>query len=624
MNFLSPWSLLWLVPIGGVIVALYLLKLRRRDEIVSSVMLWEAVVQDTQANAPFQKLRRNLLLLLQLLVALALVFTVARPFLWASSLGGRTSAIVLDGSASMKATDEPGSRFARAVAEAKTLINRKQPGDQALVVLAGEKPEVLAPLTTDKDKLMRALDKARASDATGDIREAITVAASLVSSRAEAQVSVLSDGAFPKPDEMSLGGVELQFLPVGKRAENVAVTAFDVRDTVGGDARQTFVTVQNFGKKARTFPLNIEVDNKLADAHEITLAPGQSKSEVFDRIGVRAGGVVTARVDLADDLTADNTASVTVPPRRKVKILLVSEGNFFLENALNIDPNVVLDSVRPGGYKPGTGHEMTVLDTNSAPKNLPPGRYLFWGAASGGEVPVTITGADADKPQILDWSRTHPLMRFVDLANVHLRRANAVSPLPWATTLAETDNGPVIVAGERGETRAVYVGFSVFDSDMPLRYAFPIFLSNCVQWLTARPGEGGGVHRPGEIVPLSASTEQGALTVTRPDGRRDVIAPAGDARRAAAPSFYERTDTVGVYKAEGKSWSQSFAVSLLSPMESNIAPVARPAFLIADAGVTKEQSGPRVPVRREIWPWIAAAVLCVLCVEWLVYHRRLG
>jgi hypothetical protein len=239
VSFLSPWSLLWLAPIGGTIVALYLLKLRRRDEIVSSVFLWQAVVQDTQANAPFQKLRRNLLLLLQLLIALFLVSSLARPFLWAAGLGGRTSAIVLDGSASMKATDAPGGgRFAEAVRRAKDLVARKAPGDQALVVLAGAKPVVLAPLTGDREKLDRALDAARPADAAGDLREAITLAASLVSPFAGAQVTVVSDGAFGRLDEMSLGGVKLQFLPVGKRAENVAVTAFDVREVAGRRRRQ--------------------------------------------------------------------------------------------------------------------------------------------------------------------------------------------------------------------------------------------------------------------------------------------------------------------------------------------------------------------------------------------------
>lgn len=641
MNFLSPWSLLWLAPIGGTIVALYLLKLRRRDEVVSSVFLWQAVVQDTQANAPFQKLRRSLLLLLQLLIAAFLVFSVARPFLWASGLGGRTSAIVLDGSASMRATDEPGSRFDKAVSDARALIRQKAPGDQALIILAGDKPEVLSPLTSDRDKLGRALDRAKPTDATGDMREAIQLAASMISSRAQAEVTVISDGVFDKTDEMTLGGAKLQFLPVGKRGENVGITAFDVRDALGGgEGRQAFVTVQNFGKAARRVPLEVRLNDALVDAHEITLAPGESKSETFDNVGRgiknagRNGAVVSARLDARDDLASDDAASVTLAPRRNVRILLVTEGNFFLENALNLDARVELSRVAPKDLLPTffARHDLVVFDNVAPPANLPAdGRYLFWGApeppqTSPGNFPVSVAGPDASLPQLLDWSRTHPVMRFVDLANVHLRASKAIAPAPWASTLAETDKGPLIVAGERGEGRSVYVGFGLFDSDMPLRIAFPIFLSNCVQWLSARPGDASGVYKAGDVVPLGATRQAAAqpIDIKRPDGRTDTVRPA-----LGTPPLYDRTNAVGVYRATGdKGWQQTFTVSLLSLSESNIAPIAKPVFAIADAdlpaGKNNAPAGARVPVRREIWPWIAGAVLAVLAVEWFVYHRRLA
>jgi hypothetical protein len=70
---------------------------------------------------------------------------------------------------------------------------------------------------------------------------------------------------------------------------------------------------------------------------------------------------------------------------------------------------------------------------------------------------------------------------------------------------------------------------------------------------------------------------------------------------------------------------------LLSPAESNVAPIAKPAFAVVDAdpddsksGKVAPAAGTRVPVRREVWPWVAGIVLAVLCVEWLVYHRRLA
>ena len=65
MAFLAPLALISALIIGPIIVAMYLLKLRREERSVSSTFLWRRMVRDVEANAPWQKLRRNLLLLLQ-------------------------------------------------------------------------------------------------------------------------------------------------------------------------------------------------------------------------------------------------------------------------------------------------------------------------------------------------------------------------------------------------------------------------------------------------------------------------------------------------------------------------------------------------------------------------------
>jgi Uncharacterized conserved protein (some members contain a von Willebrand factor type A (vWA) domain) len=637
MNLIAPLSLLLLPLVGGAITLLYLLRLKRRDHTVSSVMLWQAALQDTQANAPFQKLKRNLLLVLQLLVCLFLVAALARPFLWASGLGGKTTALVLDASASMNATDEGGTRFEAAVREAQSLARRKDARDAVAVVLAAEKPVLLAPLTVESEKLLRALAEARPTDTSGDMREAITFAASQVASRAGAQVTVLSDGAYGRLEEMTLGGATVGQITFGKRSENVGITAFDVRDALsGGAGREAFVTVQNFGKQRRVLPLEIRLGNNLVAAHEVVLDPGQSKSEVFERLNVPEGGIVTARLDVKDDLKADDTAQIAVPPRRAIDVLLVSEGNVFLERALNLEAYVTLNRVAPSAYQAAdsASHDLTVFDEATPPEDLPPGRYLFWGGKPGSkETPVATAGPDVEQPQILDWDRGHPLMRFVDLANVNLRGARQVKPAVWGQTLVEADAGPLVVAGERGATRAVYVGFASWESDMALRPAFPIFLTNALLWLTARPGDNGGVTRPGEVVTLAATAAAGPLTITRPDGGKDTLpAPA-----AGATALYDRATRAGVYTAVGKDYRQSFAVSLLSVGESNIAPVEKPAFSVADApdpekkgdkspAAERQDTDPaaRLRVRREVWPWVATLALVILVAEWFVYHRRVG
>lgn len=54
MGFILP-SALALVGLAIPIVIFYMLKLRRQPAHVSSLMLWEQVLADRQANAPWQK-----------------------------------------------------------------------------------------------------------------------------------------------------------------------------------------------------------------------------------------------------------------------------------------------------------------------------------------------------------------------------------------------------------------------------------------------------------------------------------------------------------------------------------------------------------------------------------------
>src|SRR5437667_6624466 len=134
MPFHNLLYLLWALPIGGLIVVMYILKLRRKDVVVSSTFLWRQVIRDVQANAPFQKLRKNLLLFLQLLAALLLVLAITRPFWRGKGIGGRSVVIVVDTSASMSATDVKPSRLEMAKREALDVANAMRPEDQMMVV----------------------------------------------------------------------------------------------------------------------------------------------------------------------------------------------------------------------------------------------------------------------------------------------------------------------------------------------------------------------------------------------------------------------------------------------------------------------------------------------------------
>src|SRR5260221_14693114 len=101
-----------------VVIVFYLLKRKRVMKLVASTLLWQKFLAETQASAPFQRLRHNWLLLLQLLLLALVVFALARPYWAGDSKSSKLRVLILDASASMRATDVPPSRFEKARAEA--------------------------------------------------------------------------------------------------------------------------------------------------------------------------------------------------------------------------------------------------------------------------------------------------------------------------------------------------------------------------------------------------------------------------------------------------------------------------------------------------------------------------
>src|SRR5690348_10521846 len=78
VSALSPWSLAWLGLLVPLIL-LYVLKRRRDRKVVSSTLLWEAVLRDLRAERPWQRLRPHLSLILQALVLIVGALALARP-----------------------------------------------------------------------------------------------------------------------------------------------------------------------------------------------------------------------------------------------------------------------------------------------------------------------------------------------------------------------------------------------------------------------------------------------------------------------------------------------------------------------------------------------------------------
>src|SRR3712207_6416680 len=204
MSLLAPWALL-LALLGPVIVAMYLLKLRREERTVSSTFLWQRMVRDVEANAPWQKLRRNLLLLLQLLVLLLLMFAIARPFLKTTGIAGHNLILVVDRSGSMAATDAGGARLDAAKREALRLVDQLPDTGRATVIAFGGTMEVPVSASSERREVRSAINRIQGRNGGGsDLSQALALASALAAREADSEVAIISDGQVEAPDQLQV------------------------------------------------------------------------------------------------------------------------------------------------------------------------------------------------------------------------------------------------------------------------------------------------------------------------------------------------------------------------------------------------------------------------------------
>ncbi len=236
MSLLAPLALLSALIVGPLIVAMYLLKLRREERRVSSTFLWRRMVRDVEANAPWQRLRRNWLLLLQLLILILLAIALARPFFLTTGISGRNLIIILDRSASMAATDVAPSRLEAARRQAQTLVEQLPEGGRATIIAIGGQMEVVAASTTDRRQMNDAIRSITPSAGSrSDLSQALALAAALSAREADSEVAIISDGNVQVPTDI-LVPATVRYFPIGQRGENMAISAMTLQP---GPAGQT-------------------------------------------------------------------------------------------------------------------------------------------------------------------------------------------------------------------------------------------------------------------------------------------------------------------------------------------------------------------------------------------------
>lgn len=676
MSFMGPIPLAMFAWIAGgaalLAVSAYIIKMRRRRFEVPFARLWKRVLEQKDANALWKQLKRLISLLLILLILALILFAALDPTLGAVSRDARSVVVLLDASASMKAMDgdEAGkkSRLDAAKERTKALIDSMGGGDLALIMKVDGQATPMSRFSSDAPMLDKIVDGISASDTPADLTRALGAAADALRDRPNPLIVLVSDGAFPEqqlglvnwtkggpppPDpkagktmsawnaknlaSVDLSNIDVRYLPVGRRSDNVGIIAFNVRRYIANKAAyEVYVEIQNFGTEPAHRKLKISNGSNPVDTQLVDLAPGQRVHKIYAKLPASDDNKLRASLQPveglggSDPFPLDDEAYALLPVRKKQKVLMVTGDNLFLEGALLVYDNIDPTKITPAEYdaKPSLADGMDVVifdDFTPAVLPMPPASLLFF-HPSGENSPFKVLG-ETTNPHITEIDEGHPVMRWVSMSDVNMDKSQvfAVDPKKGDSTLAYFVRDSIIVAKRDGKRKMLAFGFALQSesgvTDLPMRVAFPMLLVNTLDWFAGDTTDLLTTYATGERqrVPLDGVVGATEAEVKGPDG---VVThtPVID----GLATFYG--NRVGYYDlaaktTEGKVLAQiELAANLASTTESDIAPsteltLGGKKLLAPEAfAITRSQ---------KLWIYLILFAMGLIIVEWVTYHRRI-
>ncbi|RJX40696.1 VWA domain-containing protein [Paenibacillus pinisoli] len=651
MQFLSAASA-WLFVSLLAIAAMYILKKKYRDTEVASHLLWRRMLQEQEANRPWQRLRSRWLLLLQLLAASLLVLALMEPVVMKPHSSDELAVLVLDRSVSMTALsrDETASngktRFELAVEAAKDWMDSQPGGRPIRVIATGDVPVEIAASAGNRQELYRALDELMPYYGRTDHTAALSLADSLHHGRSGGVTIVFTDGKWRDAEEAN--GLQLyhplQIKRVGLDSDthNGSILHFSLRpDAARPGYHQAAVTVRNDSDKAREY--TVEIYSVLGDrpleqsaSRNIVIAPGEWGSAELS--GLAPAAYYKARLlPLNDSVRTDNTAYGFPVIQRSSQALVVSkEGNLFLEKALLLSGVVPVksspDSVPPSGEQ-AEGIDWIVADGTYEQLQ----KDEAWSALLKNKPLWLIDHPENDGSSSVPAGTTvqtqeHPVTSYMTFSDTHIGRMHKLGQTDgdWGEAVLTYGGVPAILAGNvDGKPRLRYT-FKLQDTDLPLRPEFPVLVFQSAEWMSGGTQGELGTAVAGDKLDLSfhAEAEYAEWETVELAG-----AGIGQEQRmkermpaAGASGAIEAPEIPGLYRLQEHGKSGELLASRYLAVTAHPDEL-QPAAELRLMGIDQEdqtgsgEAGELPAAPSPLLSWAVVLILVVLLAEWEVYRR---
>ncbi len=458
-NFLGLFGLLSL----PVIVILYMFRPKHRLKEVPSIFLWQEIMEDLSHAKKFEKLRKTLLFLLDIAIAILITMLLMGIF-FNRSKDVDHHILVIKNSFSMQSEDIKPSRFEKAKGLATEYIDKLDDSTEVSIIVAKDNPEILAKRELYKKTAKNKVKAIPANLGQVDLQKLNDLIIDL-KNKEDAKVVYFTDEAFSYAENVL----------IKENSDNLAITNMASKRTK--DAIHTAVTVENQSDVEKNAQVSLYDNDLYLTTKTIKIPAKTSEILFFENINKNIS-VLKAIVDNQDINSLDNTYYDITKIEKIRKIALISDGHFFLERFLSLDKNIEVFKLSPSEYQNLSNYDAYIFDS-FVPEILPQdGNILLLDPSSDKNQDLIKANGYLKNPSFT--VDNHPINQFIKNNNFSIGLSQSYDKTPDRKGIYSADDNLLAFSTQNGLQKIFVFGFDFRYTDLPLKADFPILMNNII------------------------------------------------------------------------------------------------------------------------------------------------
>lgn len=594
MAFTSLWPLFLLISIP-LLILLYILKRKYKEEVISSTLLWGEVYKNVSASTPWEKFRKNIMLLLQILIVLLIIFALMNTHLNFGGKSYKNLIIVIDNTASMGISYGESNRLERGKTLAKEIIEKSGIETNTYLVAYDGDETLLRNGGYNKEEIIQEIDNIKPTYKSGEIEESFNYLRSIGQGIGEEyEVILITD------KEVDLQDFNGKVVSLGNLGVNGAIENMSHKILEDGTFR-VIANVTNKGSGNYKADFSVYEDNKIIAVEGVSLEPLETKTLTFDLKEIKSD-VLRGELSRSDLLLDDNIYHYSLGNKKINKILLVTEENVFLERALqNIENSELYKANSLENVFEGNKYDLYVFD-GFTPKIMPSSGNILLLNPEGNEFFNVVSGGENGqvKPVLSEVSSYLQKMEFT------LGSYNEIELPYFATPFLKVEEEVVGIKGELDGRQIAAMSFNLYNSDFVLKKEFPILIYELSEELLVKGMTNKPNYKFSERVYVSGVKNEGEIKITSPNNDETLILGGEE---------FKSYDSLGVYKIESSEEKESFTVNYPTAGESNTS--------IQTVGEVEYKNIDSLDLNLGInlAPILIVLAISVVSIEWLMYKK---